>query len=187
MSGNLDKSATTKLRITLQGRQYDNASNSTKYIEKYIGTYELCVEGMNGEFKVGTVTTHGTIENTRVYQANEAFYYLEVTYATENTGGTGHTGGGSDEETADGTSKTATRSELNASVMSLPLENNVNYKKNWNYNLYTTTGVTTVPEWWQTADRYFIPPQGYYFAHSFSEVPVAGIVLQIAAMSKPRS
>lgn len=182
--GDLSKSCTTDIRLTFHGEEWVTNSSTTQYVRRYVGTRDLCHDSMQN-FVIGDQDQFGTVESVRVYQDNY-WWILEVTYGTNSYNNHWHyPSDGEESGSATGTSKTATRSELTARTISLPLENNINYKKNWNYNLYTTTGVTTVPDWWTTADKHFIAPTGYYFARSFSEVPVSGPVLQIAAMTKP--
>ena len=43
---NVENSATLKLRRTYQGREWDWTSDSQKLTERWVGTQDLCLEGL---------------------------------------------------------------------------------------------------------------------------------------------
>ncbi len=43
---NVENSATLKLRRTYQGREWDWSSDSQKLTERWVGTQDLCLEGL---------------------------------------------------------------------------------------------------------------------------------------------
>lgn len=92
---NVENSATLKLRRTYQGREWDWTSDSQKLTERWVGTQDLCLEGLQ-ENRPGKVTENGTISQSRVYQDNATFWILEIVYEIESLNYEHSLGGGED-------------------------------------------------------------------------------------------
>lgn len=151
----MSTSCLKELQVKYQSRQIEAGTSDIKSYITYQGSYELCSKAMK-ELQIGQVDSEfGALENIRMSQAEGPFWNIELVYTIETGGGADHHIGGS--------SNGPERTEINCTMISMPLESKKSYRKNWNYNLYiasTKLGPETdqwgnvikyVPAWWKTA------------------------------------
>lgn len=115
------------LQLRYQGRKIEQDGSTKRTTLTFTGSYDLCVRGSETDYQLGMESgEYGTITSTSIDQDEGPFWKLTVVYEIDTI--TASMSSGSEEGPG--------HSELNARVMSNPLENHPNYKRKWNYNLY---------------------------------------------------
>ena len=125
------------LRVKYQSLAQDKTASGTKTTIVLQGTYDACkkaafgADGIEPIFKINSShQTYGTLEQMRLTQDEGPLWNLELTYSTE-TNWLGISN-------AKGSSYGKTASELNARMISKPLEEHPHYRMRWNKEFYCT-------------------------------------------------
>ena len=120
-----------KLTIKYCGFSVSETTGQRTYNITLQGSKELCMQGLEQTYKVGTNHPEwGHIEEAKVVNNNQGpIYNLELKCSSDTNGGI---------DTSTGSSFGPKSSELTMSMLQLDLETKDNYKRNWNYNLYST-------------------------------------------------
>lgn len=110
------------------------------------GSKELLKELQETTYKVGTNhPEYGHIQKTRLFNSGQGpIHNLELTYSIDLLG-PGYS-------SATGSGYGPKSSELSMNMLQIDLEKVPDYRKNWNYNLYSTKLNAALPAFWSTAD-----------------------------------
>lgn len=125
----MSESCFEKLRIKYQGFNRSKTSDEEKTVITYIGSYELCKQGLDEARIMTSHPEYGTLEEANMTPDEGTFWNLEMVYAID-------TGGNA--KSSKGSRLGPKNSTLTVRMMGNPLEMHKNYLKKWNYNLYTT-------------------------------------------------
>lgn len=146
---NNKKSCFNKLQLKHQTFQRQKANNEERTTITYVGSYELVHEAYK-EAKLLKEDKHnnlGTLEEIRELQDEGPLWNLMLIYVKII-----------DKDMAKATEKGPNNNVLNVRMSSCPLEMHKNYKKIWNYNLYTTMAVSGLND------------MRWYFEHQYPDV-----------------
>lgn len=158
------------LTMKYQSRQRERNENGYNTVLTWTGTREEC-EAFAAEEPPGTPAEDGTLESVRIYQDGGNIWAVERRYSQDQTG---------DFRNKPNLVYGRKSAQLHCGMLSLPLENNKNYRTNWNYYLAAAPSVSSVPAWWETAKDTNLSnadAQKYRWVKSPSECPqeIAGM------------
>ena len=142
-----------EIQIKYKGHTTEYTSQQIRHTVIYQGSRELCEQAQR-ELKIGYVDSEfGTVESTRCACDEGPFWNLEVVYTIATNAGNSQLdgdqiGGGNNGNTGTGSGNQPDESSLSVTMMSMPLESHIRYRKNWNHSLYST--VRNI--WQQTGD-----------------------------------
>ena len=152
------------LTLKYQGRQRERSDSGYATTLVWTGSQEEC-EAFAGEVSPGEPGENGTLESVRIYQDGGNIWAVERRYTTDRDGNF------TNKPNVVYGRKSA---QLHCGMVSLPIERNKNYRTFWNYYLAAAPGVTTVPQWAETAKNTDISDseaQKYRWVKSPSECP----------------
>ena len=126
------------------------------------------VEAFAAEETPGTPAEDGTLESVRIYQDGGKIWAVERRYSRDQDG---------DFRNKPNVVYGKKSAHLHGGMLSLPIEQNPNYKAQWDHYLFAAPGVVAVPAWWETATDTLLTDaqaQQYAWGRSPAETPVTG-------------
>lgn len=152
------------LTLKYQGRQRERNDSGYATTLVWIGSQEEC-EAFAGEVSLGEPGENGTLDSVRIYQDGGNIWAVERRYTADQNGNF---------RNKPNVVYGRKSAQLHCGMLSVPLEDNKNYKMQWNHYLAAAPSVTAVPAWWETAkdaNMTVADAQKYRWVKSPSECP----------------
>lgn len=132
-----------------QGFKKTTEKKGTTTQETYIGFKDNCETFMSG-YITGQITDGlGKLAAIDFEQVEGPYWKVVLNWTTEKDSDGNDNPGGYGQKA----------STLSIRMLSLPIEKAAGYLTNWNYNLFSISGVAASPDWWMTATSLVIPDE----------------------------
>lgn len=153
------------MEIKYQSRQNERSESGRSDSITYYGTYEEMTKLLEAQ-RISPETSGRKVISAVVSQSEGSLWQCEIKY--QNTLGNSNVSAPDD-------SYGKKSAQLTCGMLSMPLESHADYRVCWNYYLAAVTGVTAIPEWWETAKSAILADSQidrYKWVKSIGELPV---------------